>query len=64
MFGISASTLSTLTEVFRDFHQSLHANTGIESRVGHRHFLLNSFYFIIYRPSNDSTPYSLDTHGV
>jgi hypothetical protein len=62
MFGISAGTLVNLTEVFHDFHQSLHSNTGIESLVGH--CLPNPFYFIIYRPSYDSTLYTLDTHGV
>jgi hypothetical protein len=40
---IPAGTLNILTEVLRDFSQSLLTHVGIVSRVGHGRFLTNHF---------------------
>jgi hypothetical protein len=47
---------------FRGYHQLLHENTGIVSRLGYDRFLPNPFPFIIYQSSYHSTIYSIDTY--
>jgi hypothetical protein len=55
---------ATLTEVLRDFCQSLRANSGIETRIGYDHLFLYPFHLVIRQSSYQSTLYSLYTDDV
>jgi hypothetical protein len=48
MLGSHLGQVGGYAEDFRDFHQFLHANSGLPFTLGHNHpFTLNPFKFII-----------------
>jgi hypothetical protein len=63
-FLILSWALTTLTEVFHSFPQSLQLKGRILSQLGHDHFLSNPFQFIIHQFSFSLMLYILDNNGV